>query len=102
MSSIRPMNGLTRYAPAFADAGLDDAGLAAELDQSRFLLRLRPLKLRVQGPLLEAHGFSPDADGLAAMERAVAAHMARSPEVAARAKARAACPHARRRGGSGI
>ena len=61
--------------------------LAAELDQSRFLLRLRPLKLRVQGPLLEAHGFSPDADGLAAMERAVAAHMARSPEVAARAKA---------------
>ena len=61
--------------------------LDAELDQNRFLLRLKPLKAEVQMPLLREYGFDESAEGLAAMERAIAAHMAESPKVGARAKA---------------
>ena len=66
---------------------LDKMRLAAELDQGRFLLRLKPYKVEVQRGLLERRGFPPDAAGLAQMERAVAAHMADAPEVGKRAKA---------------
>lgn len=80
-----------KQAELFADpavvAKLNQMRLDAELDQNRFLLRLKPLKAEVQMPLLREYGFDESAEGLAAMERAIAAHMAESPKVGARAKA---------------
>lgn len=65
---------------------LDEIRMAADMEQRRFFLRIKPFKVEVQRELLKEHNFPDTEEGLAAMERAVAAHMANSKEVAMRAK----------------
>eukprot|EP00614_Pseudopedinella_elastica_P004558 CAMPEP_0172604160 /NCGR_PEP_ID=MMETSP1068-20121228/24399_1 /TAXON_ID=35684 /ORGANISM="Pseudopedinella elastica, Strain CCMP716" /LENGTH=470 /DNA_ID=CAMNT_0013406113 /DNA_START=67 /DNA_END=1479 /DNA_ORIENTATION=- len=60
---------------------LNKMRIDADFEQQRFLYRLRPLKLHVQRPILEAHGFETTEAGLAQLERAIAAHMVDAPEV---------------------
>ena len=58
----------------------------AELEEIRFLHRLKPFKLEVQLKLLVENGFDPTAEGLVEMERSIAAHMASTPAVGTRGK----------------
>jgi len=65
---------------------LDEIRLAADMEQIRFMHRLKPFKVDVQRELLKEYNFPETETGLAAMERAIAAHMADCKEVAMCAK----------------
>lgn len=65
---------------------LDEIRMAADMEQTRFMHRLKPFKVEVQRELLKEYNFPETEAGLAAMERAIAAHMADSKEVAMCAK----------------
>jgi hypothetical protein len=65
---------------------LGEIRMAADMEQIRFMHRIKPFKVEVQRELLKEYNFPDTEGGLAAMERAVAAHMADSNEVAMRAK----------------
>ena len=65
---------------------LDEIRMAADMEQTRFMHRLKPFKVEVQRSLLKEYNFPETEAGLAAMERAIAAHMADSKEVAMCAK----------------
>jgi hypothetical protein len=65
---------------------LGEIRMAADMEQIRFMHRIKPFKVEVQRELLQEYNFPETEAGMAAMERAVAAHMANSKEVAMRAK----------------
>lgn len=65
---------------------LGEIRMAADMEQVRFMHRIKPFKVEVQRELLKEYNFPETETGLAVMERAIAAHMADSKEVAMRAK----------------
>mmetsp|Transcript_30803 Transcript_30803/g.65206 ORF Transcript_30803/g.65206 Transcript_30803/m.65206 type:complete len:569 (+) Transcript_30803:22-1728(+) len=63
--------------PSFA-AQVRELARSAHFDQRSFLLRLRPLSLPLQAPILEEHSFTPDAEGLRNLEAALLETVERS------------------------
>jgi hypothetical protein len=66
---------------------LEKMRMDADLEQDRFLHRLKPFKAEVQHELLLEYGFEPNQEGLSAMERAIAAHMGECKKIGERGKA---------------